>query len=229
MFFGVHHGINLFVVILGVLTMLIGIFMALMQDDLKRLLAYHSVSQMGYIILGLGVGTYLGVYGGLFHLLNHTIFKALLFLCVGAVAAATGTRLIHDLGGIGRKMPITALCFFVGAFAMGGMPLFNGFMSKFTIFLACAKAGMLWATLFAILTSILTLFCLLHAAYCVFMGKALETANPTNKEIKEVSPLMWGGMLLLAFLCFLIGVYPQIVYPILNEATKAIFSLMVMP
>ncbi|MDI6776831.1 MAG: proton-conducting transporter membrane subunit [Syntrophales bacterium] len=228
-FFPVYHDINLFIVILGVVTMLVGIFMALMQDDLKRLLAYHSVSQMGYIIVGLGVGTYLGVYGGLFHLLNHTIFKALLFLCVGAVASVTGTRLIHNLGGIGRKMPITALCFFVGAFAIGGLPLFNGFMSKFTIFLACAKAGMLWATLLAILTSILTLFCLLHAAYCVFMGKAIEATNPINKEIKEVSALMWGGMLLLAFLCLLIGVYPQIVYPILNEATKAVFSMMPMP
>jgi formate hydrogenlyase subunit 3/multisubunit Na+/H+ antiporter MnhD subunit len=126
-------------------------------------------------------------------------------------------------------MPITALCFFVGALAMGGIPLFNGFMSKLTIFLACAKAGMLWATVLAIITSLLTLFCLLHAGYRVFMGKALDAANPTNQEIKEVSPLMWGGMLVLALLCFIIGVYPQIVFPILDESTRAIFSMMAIP
>ena len=214
--------IKLFIVILGVLTMVVGILMALMQDDLKRLLAYHSVSQMGYILVGLGVGTYLGIYGGLFHLLNHTLFKALLFLCVCAVSSVAGTRLIHDLGGLGKRMPMTALCFVVGALAMGGIPLFNGFMSKLTIFLACAKAEMLWATVFAVLTSLLTLFCLLHAAYRVFMGKERE-------GIKEISPLMWGGMLVLALLCLLLGVYPQAVFPILDGAARAIASMTAVP
>jgi formate hydrogenlyase subunit 3/multisubunit Na+/H+ antiporter MnhD subunit len=124
---------------------------------------------------------------------------------------------------------MTALCFFVGAFAIGGIPLFNGFMSKLTIFLACAKAGMLWATALAVLTSLLTLFCLLHAAYRVFMGKAADAANPANQEIKEVSPLMWGGMLALALLCFIIGVYPQIVFPVLNESTRAISAMTALP
>jgi hydrogenase-4 component F len=221
--------IKLFIVVLGILTMLVGIFMALMQDDLKRLLAYSSVSQMGYIVAGLGVGTYLGIYGGLFHLLNHTLFKALLFLCVGAISSVAGTRLIHRLGGLGKKMPMTALCFFVGAFAIGGLPLFNGFTSKLTIFLACAKAGMLWATVLAILTSLLTLFCLLHAAYRVFMGKGMGATNPANEEIKEVSALMWGAMLVLALLCFIIGVYPQIVFPVLNESTRAISAMTALP
>jgi len=224
------HSIKLFIVVLGVLTMLVGIFMALMQNDLKRLLAYSSVSQMGYIIAGLGVGTYLGFYGGLFHLLNHTIFKALLFFSVGAISSVAGTRLIDNLGGLGRKMPVTALCFFVGAFGIGGLPLFNGFMSKLTIFLACAKAGMLWATVLAVFTSLLTLFCLLRAAYCVFMGKGMDApANPRSEEIREVSPLMWGGMLVLALLCFVIGVYPQVVFPILDESTRAVFSMMASP
>jgi len=201
----------------------------LMQDDLKRLLAYHSVSQIGYIITGLGVGTYLGIYGGLFHLLNHTLFKALLFLCVGAVASVAGTRLIHELGGLGRKMPVTGLCFLVGALAMGGIPLFNGFMSKLTIFLACAKAEMLWATVAAVFTSLLTLFCLLHAAYRVFMGKGVAATDHANEAIKEVSPLMWGGMAVLALLCFVIGVYPQMVFPILDESTRAISAMAAAP
>jgi hydrogenase-4 component F len=223
------ESIKLFVVVLGVLTMLVGIFMALMQDDLKRLLAYHSVSQMGYILVGLGLGTYMGIYGGLFHLLNHTLFKALLFLCVGAISSVAGTRLIHSLGGLGSKMPMTALCFFVGALAMGGIPLFNGFMSKLTIFLACAKAEMMWATVLAIITSLLTLFCLLHAGYRVFMGKAEDVTNQANENIKEVSPLMWGGMVVLALLCFVIGVYPQMVFPILDESARAISAMTAHP
>ena len=220
---------KLFIVVLGILTMLVGIFMALMQDDLKRLLAYSSVSQMGYIVAGLGVGTSLGIYGGLFHLFNHTVFKALLFLSVGALSSVTGSRLIPHLGGLGRKMPVTALCFFVGAFAIGGLPLFSGFMSKLTIFLACAKAGMLWATVLAVFTSLLTFFCLVNAAYRVFMGKAGEAASQTHREIKEVSPLMWGGMLVLALLCFAVGVFPQMVFPILDESTRSVFAMMSLP
>jgi len=220
---------KLFIVVLGILTMLVGIFMALMQDDLKRLLAYSSVSQMGYIVAGLGVGTYLGIYGGVFHLFNHTVFKALLFLSVGALSSVTGSRLIPHLGGLGRKMPVTALCFFVGAFAIGGLPLFSGFMSKLTIFLACAKAGMLWATVLAVFTSLLTFFCLVNAAYRVFMGKAGEAASQTHQDIKEVSPLMWGGMLVLALLCFVVGVFPQVVFPILDESTRSVFAMMSLP
>jgi formate hydrogenlyase subunit 3/multisubunit Na+/H+ antiporter MnhD subunit len=122
-------------------------------------------------------------------------------------------------------MPVTGLCFLVGALAMGGIPLFNGFMSKLTIFLACAKAEMLWATVAAVVTSLLTLFCLLHAAYRVFMGKGVAVTDHANEAINEVSPLMWGGMAVLALLCFVIGVYPQMVFPILDESTRAISAM----
>jgi formate hydrogenlyase subunit 3/multisubunit Na+/H+ antiporter MnhD subunit len=126
-------------------------------------------------------------------------------------------------------MPVTGLCFLVGALAMGGIPLFNGFMSKLTIFLACAKADMLWATVLAAFTSLLTLFCLLHAAYRVFMGKGVAAAQHTNEAVKEVSPLMWGGMLVLALLCFVIGVWPQMVFPILDESARAISAMTAVP
>ena len=119
--------------------------MALTQDDLKRLLAYSSVSQMGYVLVGLGLGTYLGCYGGLFHLLNHAIYKALLFMCVGAVIYATGIRKVSELGGLARSMPVTSACFFLGALAIAGFPPLNGFMSKLTVYLALAKAGLWWA------------------------------------------------------------------------------------
>ena len=92
--------VTVFLVALGTFTMLLGIILALAQNDLKRLLAYSSVSQMGYVLVGIGLGTYLGCYGGLFHLLNHALYKSLLFMCVGAVLYATGIRRISELGGL---------------------------------------------------------------------------------------------------------------------------------
>ena len=114
--------ITIFLVALGTLTMLLGIILALTQNDLKRLLAYSSVSQMGYVLAGIGLGTYLGCYGGLFHLLNHALYKSLLFMCVGAVMYATGARRISELGGLASRMPITSGCFFLGALALSGFP-----------------------------------------------------------------------------------------------------------
>ncbi len=124
--------------------------MAMTQDDLKRLLAYSSVSQMGYVVAGVGLGTYLGCYGGLFHLLNHALYKSMLFMCVGAVIYATGARRITQLGGLRNQMPITSACFLLGALAIAGFPPLNGFWSKLTIYLALAKAGLWWAAVIAI-------------------------------------------------------------------------------
>ena len=131
--------VTIFLVALGAFTMLLGIILALTQDDLKRLLAYSSVSQMGYVLVGIGLGTYLGCYGGLYHLLNHAIYKSLLFMCVGAVMYATGHRRISELGGLRKQMPITSACFFLGALAIAGFPPLNGFWSKLTVYLALAQ------------------------------------------------------------------------------------------
>jgi hydrogenase-4 component F len=232
-FFPEWPPVSTFMVALGALTMLIGIALALRQDDLKRLLAYHSVSQMGYVVAGIGLGTYLGIYGGLFHLVNHTVFKSLLFLCAGALIYATGgLRRISQMSGLARLMPITALCFFVGAFAMGGMPPFNGFMSKLTLFLAFAENGMMWAAVIAVVTSLLTLVCLVHAAYKVFWGKVAlaeetsENPGPKRPGPREVPVSMWAGMIVLAGLTLLFGVYPQVLYPILDGATRCILHVM---
>ena len=94
--------------VLGILSMVIGVLLAIGQWDFKRLLAYHSISQVGYIILGISLGTPLGILGGILHLINHSIFKSLLFLNSGAVEYATGTRDLHKLGGLRNKMPVTA-------------------------------------------------------------------------------------------------------------------------
>lgn len=226
-FYPAWPALNIFIVAVGAFTMIVGIVMALAQDDLKRLLAFHSVSQMGYIITGLGVGTYLGIYGGLFHLLNHTIFKSLLFLCVGALMYSTGgLRRVSQMSGMGKVMPITALCFFVGAFSMGGMPPFNGFMSKLTIFLALVDKGMIWAAVIAMITSLLTLACLVHAAYSVFWGKLRVEGGSHNPGPREVPLSMWAGMLFLAGLALLIGVFPSVTYPLVDSATRCVLQIM---
>lgn len=222
-----YSQVMVFIAILSSISMLIGIFMALVQDDLKRMLAFSSVSQISYVFEGLGLGTYLGIYGGLFHLVNHTIIKALLFMSVGAIMYATGgVRKISKLGGLAKKMPITAICFFVGAFAIGGLPPFNGFVSKFTIFLAVGEQHLYWAMVISVITGLLTLACLVWAAYRVFWRDPAEPIVVANQgEVKEVPFLMWISIAILALACIVIGVYPQILHPILDSATRTILAI----
>jgi hydrogenase-4 component F len=216
--------VSIFIVVLGTFTMLLGIILALAQDDLKRLLAYSSVSQMGYVLVGVGLGTYLGCYGGLFHLLNHALCKSLLFMCVGAVIYATGLRRIAELSGMRKQMPITSACFLLGALAIAGFPPLNGFWSKLTIYLALAKAGMWWATVIAILTSILTMVVMLRAGYRVFWGESRSSGTPAL-AVREVPVLMWVPMVALAAVCGLLGIWPQGPFPLLNPAAKVLATL----
>ena len=216
--------VTVFLVVLGTFTMLLGIILAMTQDDLKRLLAYSSVSQMGYVLVGIGLGTYLGCYGGLYHLLNHALYKSLLFMCVGAVIYATGVRRIAELGGIRKQMPITSACFLLGAVAIAGFPPLNGFWSKLTVYMALASAGMWWAAIIAILTSILTIVVMLRVGYRVFWGEA-RSSVPSTLAAREVPALMWVPMVALAAMCVLLGIWPQGPYPLLDRAAKALATL----
>lgn len=220
-----YNAVVVFVAIIASVSMLLGICLALVQDDLKRMLAYSSISQIAYVIEGIGLGTYLGIYGGLFHLLNHTIIKALLFLTAGALFYMMGTRSIQELQKMPKKMPITLFCFFTGALAIAGMPPFNGFLSKLTLFLAIAQRGLLWAAVIAVLTSLLTLACFVRAAYRIFWSKSV-TQLETNPGTKEVPFSMWLGMGVLALLCLVIGIYPNLVHPILDSAAKCILKIL---
>jgi hydrogenase-4 component F len=213
-----------FVVALGCFTMLLGIVMALAQDDLKRLLAYSSVSQMGYVLVGVGLGTYLGCYGGLFHLLNHALCKALLFMCAGAVIYATGARRMADLGGLARHMPITSGCFVLGALALAGFPPLNGFMSKLTIYLALGRAGLWWAVVLALAASVLTAAVLLRAAQKVFWAEPGRGVAP-GTEPREVPASLLAPMLALAGACLALGLFPQAAYPLLDQAASALAAL----
>lgn len=220
-----YEAVVIFIAILASVSMVIGIVMALVQDDLKRLLAYSSISQIAYVIEGLGLGTYLGIYGGLFHLINHSIVKALLFLCAGALMYAAGSRKISELGTTAKKMPVTAFCFFVGALAIGGLPPFNCFMSKLTLFFALADREILWAAIIGIVTGMMTLACFVWAAYRIFWRKPVLTPN-SQIAGKEVPFVMQVSMLVLALACILFGVFPQVLYPILNAATGCILKIL---
>jgi formate hydrogenlyase subunit 3/multisubunit Na+/H+ antiporter MnhD subunit len=227
LFFPTWPGLTLFVVALGAFTMVLGIVLALTQDDLKRLLAYSSVSQMGYVLAGLGLGTYLGAYGGLFHLLNHALEKSLLFMCVGAIIYATGIRRMSQLGGLGKAMPITGACFFFGALAIAGLPPFNGFMSKLTIYLALADTGMWWAAAIAIAASVLTLVVMVRAGWFVFWGapSAAATSGAALAAAREVPAAMWIPMAILAAACLAFGIWSQAPYPLLDQAARALATL----
>lgn len=218
-FLAVLPALQIVLVLLGVATMLVGIALVAAQDDLKRLLAYSSVSQIGYIVLAMGIGTALGAFGAVYHIINHALAKSALFLGAGAVEQSTGTRAISKLGGLARTMPVTAACFIAGCLALGGAPGLNGFMSKLTICLAAMRAGLWWAGVLAALTGVFTLVVLVRAATAVFWGSGDVQAVP---EAREVPAAMWVVMLILVLLCVALGAWPPWVVPALSQASAAL-------
>lgn len=175
-----QSALGAFCVVLGAVTMLVGIITAFNQTDLKRMLAYSSVSQIGYIIMGLGIGSYLGFYGAVFHLFNHAINKAMLFLCAGALLYSSGTTDMRKLGAK-KHSPVIAVCFFLGALGIGGMPPLNEFWSKFAILVAAAQAHSWWAFSIALLTSMLTLAVLLRAGCIIFLQQ--DHPEPSREQV----------------------------------------------
>ena len=212
-------GFNLAFCWLGVLTMIVGAFMALIQSDVKRLLAYCSVSQMGYVVVGLSLGTPLGVVAGLFHALNHAIAKGLLFLGAGVVEHETGTRNMDKLGGLAKNMPLTAATMIIASLGLAGIPLLNGFNSKWMIYEACIEAGQPLIAIVGMLVSVLTLLYLLKMVHSVFLGLKV---SENFKNVSDPSILMVFPLLLLSSLCILFGVIPQLpIQLILVHAAKA--------
>lgn len=204
---------------LGILSMIVGVLLALGQWDFKRLLAYHSISQMGYVMLGLGLGTPLGILGGLFHLANHAVFKSLLFLTSGAVEYNTGTRDLKKLGGINKVMPMTTTAAAVASFSISGIPPFNGFWSKLIIILAAFQAGKIGYGVVTVVVSFLTLASFLKIQRYIFFG---ETPN-AFKKLKEVAWPMVLAMLVMAGLCLGMGLFaPQILNYVIKGAQEVL-------
>lgn len=195
--------------VMGGLSMVIGVFMAIGQWDLKRLLAYHSISQMGYVMVGIGLGTPLGILGGLFHLLNHAAFKSLLFLCSGAFEYSTGTRQLKQLGGLINKMPWTGASCSIAALSISGIPPFNGFWSKLIIIFALFSAKYYFLAVVTVFVSFMTLISFIKVQKYSLFG----TLPQRLKSIKEVPVLMVTGMLILVILCVGLG----LLYPFYSE------------
>lgn len=215
--------------VIGAVTMFVGVTMALSQHDFKRLLAFHSISQIGYVITAAGLGTALGLTGGLFHAMNHTLFKGLLFLCAGAVFYATGSTNLDELGGLSKRMPKTTICFLVGAFSIAGLPPFNGFASKWMIYQATYEKavttghiGYALVTVVALVVSVMTLASFIKVTQAVFFGQTPMTC----RKAKEVPFAMRLPMWIMSVLCLLTGVcYEQVNKYLLTPAVKAAFGV----
>ena len=216
-------------VFLGSVSMFVCVTMALAQHDFKRLLAFHSISQIGYVLASVGLCTAFGISAGLYHAMNHTLFKGLLFLAAGAVLHETGTTDLGKLGGLSRKMPHTTVLFLIGAFSISGIPPFNGFASKWMIYQATyqkavetGNIGFLLVTICALVTSTLTLASFVKVTQSVFFGQLPKEYD----NVKEVPFGMRLAMGILAAMCLVTGLLPEAVTRYLTEpAARAVFAV----
>jgi hydrogenase-4 component B len=224
---------------LGIVSGVLGVAYALGQHDLKRLLAYHSVENIGIIVMGIGLALVgrslnrydwivLGLCGALLHVWNHALFKALLFLSAGSVIHATQTREIDHLGGLAKSMPSTAGLFLIGAVAICGLPPLNGFVSEFLLYLGFfsallestqpAHGGIAFAAPTLALIGALAVACFVKVFAAVFLGTARSTHSEQGRESTYA---MLGPMAVLAACCLTIGLAPQGLQPVLDRAVHA--------
>ena len=211
--FKVNQWLTLILLIIGVLTIIFAVMMALIQHNFKRLLGFHAVSQVGYMVVGIAIATPLGIAAGLFHMINHALYKSGLFLSAGSVETQTGKSDLDETGGLAKNMPITFISALIFALAISGIPPLNGFASKWMIYQgiidfgqnAAGVAGQLWIVwlALAVLGSALTLASFVKFISGIFLGRRKKEFE----NIKEVHFLMWLPKLLLALTCLAFGVF----------------------
>ena len=199
----------------GSATILLAVLMALIQKDYKRLLSFHAVSQVGYMILGIGTAVPVGIVGGLFHMINHAMYKSCLFLTGGAVEHQAGTTDLKKLGGLGRLMPVTFTCFLIAAASISGVPPFNGFFSKELVYDGAMERGTIFY-LVAVAGSFLTAASFLKLGHAAFLG----VRDPANEKVKEAPFTMLVPMLIIAGFCVFFGIHnafpiDQLIVPML--------------
>ncbi|MCX5666978.1 MAG: proton-conducting transporter membrane subunit, partial [Candidatus Omnitrophica bacterium] len=205
--------VSVMLLIIGSITIIAAVMMALVQHNLKKLLAYHAVSQVGYMVLGIGTGNLIGIAGGLFHMVNNAIYKSCLFLSAGSVEKEAKTAELDELGGLARLMPITLATSLVAALSISGIPPFNGFFSKWMIYQGLAEMGkagdrswIVWI-LVAMFGSALTLASFMKLLYAVFFSNRNKADGAYPKDLKEVSISMWLPQVTLALLCIIFGIW----------------------
>ncbi|ASJ01438.1 proton-conducting transporter transmembrane domain-containing protein [Thermococcus gorgonarius] len=224
---GTSYYLGIAIALLGAITLTVGTLYALRETNAKRLLAYHSVGQMGYIWLGIGIGMALipkggalgaigalGAFAGLFHALNHAIFKSSLFLSAGAVEYRTGTVDLNELGGLGKQMKWTALAALFASLAIAGVPPFNGFISKWLIYVAGYQSKDFLLAFGAVLAAFISAATL--ASFVKFYGTQFGGEMKRYEEVREVPGTMLVGQWILAGLTLVIGIFPGTVTGILN-------------
>jgi len=192
------------------ISMLAGAVLALLQDDAKRLLAYSSISQMGYVLLGIGVGTNLSLAGALYHSINHGLFKGLLFLCAGAVIHSTGMKNLSDLGGLRKRMPITGIVCLIGCLAISGVPIFSGFISKTLLSRSVEKFSCL--KIVFLLTASGTFASYLKFYLFTFSGIAEISVFSSAVKFDQINPLSALYPLILGGLIYYSGIRTKLFF-----------------
>lgn len=244
---GGEIGWGVLVIIIGAVSSVLGVVYALGEHDLKSLLAYHSVENIGIILLGVGTGIYgwaahlpwlaaIGLLAGLYHLVNHAMFKGLLFLGAGSVLHATGTRNMEVLGGLARLMPVTALCFLVGSLAISAIPPLNGFVSEWFTYQGLIGAAMdgdifmrilfAFAVVALAITGALAVTCFVKAFGVTFLARPRSEAA---EQAREVPAPMKGAMVLLTVACVFLGLGAALVTPVVDSIAAAMLSVPPVP
>jgi len=228
--------ISLILITIGVISMVIGVILAIGQWDMKRLLAYSSISQIGYVVMAAGIAmnilvkggdksiAILALSGGLFHMFNHSVFKGLLFLTAGSVEYATGTRNLKELGGLSELLPVTSASSFGASMAISGIPPFNGFFSKLVIIIAAVQGRFYLLALLAVVVSIVTLSTFMKVQRYAFLDKFQKTKI---LNIKEVPFLMCLPMIILLLFCLVMSlmVIPSVRDTFLMPAVNSLISI----
>src|SRR6056297_1686294 len=211
--FTLNQWLTFALLIIGVLTIIFAVMMALIQHNYKRLLGFHAISQVGYMVLGIAIATPLGIAAGLFHMINNALYKSGLFLSASSIHHRTGKDDLGEISGLSSKMPITFISALIFALAISGIPPLNGFASKWMIYQGLIDFGntgagiasqlwIVWLAL-AVLGSALTLASFIKFISGIFIGRRKEAFD----KLREVNFLMWFPKLLLAIICIVFGVF----------------------
>jgi formate hydrogenlyase subunit 3/multisubunit Na+/H+ antiporter MnhD subunit len=226
--FQLNPWLRLILLIIGGITTITAVLMALVQHNYKKLLGFHAVSQVGYMVTGFGLGTPIGIAGGLFHMFNNALYKSGLFLTAGSVEKRTGREELEELGGLSSAMPVTFFSALIFALSISGVPPFNGFASKWIIYQGIINFGKLsgpanrvwiiWLIL-AVFGSALTLASFIKFISGIYLGRTKKGL----RAAREVSILMWLPEIILALICIGIGVFstrfvvPNLIMPVTGE------------
>lgn len=205
--------------IMAAVGMTIGNIMALRQDDVKRMLAYSSVAQVGFMLIGISTGTSYGLLGTFLHIFNHSLLKGMAFLGIGSIIEQTGSRDINSLQGISKVMPLTTVSLIIALLGLGGVPGTNGFISKFILFSSAIGAGLPILVIIGVLNSALSMAYYLRVIMIMVTGKV-----PEGSTIKEAPILMVGVTAFMALLIIILGIYPGPVLNLASEASRALID-----